>query len=362
MIEKNELELMKKRLAKNKGNIWHGFISLSEEDSYRINSINKSIKFIKKIFPTFLNDANFNIKNIDLMCSLHTDRPHHLHIHFQFWEKEPLYKYKDGSLKYRSKGKISRYAIDKMFVKAGLYLNNDVSLYKTRSEALAELKKMTAINVAITSSDEIKKEILSLAKELPKTGRISYGSNDMKPFQKRVDHIVKLMIMYDKKLRCSDKAFYLALANRKKQIEKIVSYNHLYSTENVNSDKMEKDNEKYGYKIANKVLNMIDLIEKVYVKRQGNLVLNLAKFIKPELYEFKSYQKHKVNDIKLKRKIIISEKKVNKLFNKFLLSFSFQNGLLERDLSKRLEEIEEEIKKEKALEEKKKGGKIENFE
>ena len=45
-----------------------------------------------------------------------------------------------------------------------------------------------------------------------------------------------------------------------------------------------------------------------------------------------------------------------------MLSFSFQNGLLERDLSKRLEEIEEEIKKEKALEEKKKGGKIENFE
>ena len=98
MITPAELELMKDRLKKNKGNIWHGFISLSEEESYKIDTPEKCIKFVKNVFGSFFKTAHLEESNMDLMCALHSDRPHHLHIHFQFWEKESRYRDGKGGL------------------------------------------------------------------------------------------------------------------------------------------------------------------------------------------------------------------------------------------------------------------------
>ena len=55
---------------------------------------------------------------------------------------------------------------------------------------------MTSVKAAMGSSDEIRKEILSLAKDLPKTGRLSYGSKDMEAYVGRVDKIVDMLIGY----------------------------------------------------------------------------------------------------------------------------------------------------------------------
>lgn len=46
-------------------------------------------------------------------------------------------------------------------------------LFNTRVEAIRALRGMTSVKAAMGSSDEIRKEILSLAKDLPKTGRLS---------------------------------------------------------------------------------------------------------------------------------------------------------------------------------------------
>lgn len=354
MITPAELELMKDRLKKNKGNIWHGFISLSEEESYKIDTPEKCIKFVKNVFGSFFKTAHLEESNMDLMCALHSDRPHHLHIHFQFWEKEPRYRDGKGGLKYRSKGTVDKHAIDKMFINAGLYLDDDRDdVYKSRLEALRELKGMTAINVAITTKDEVKEELLKLVKELPKEGRLSYGSKDMEPYRERVDNIVRLLLSYDREARKADKEFYRALEQRKMAIEKIIGYTHLFSDENVNLEEMERNKEKYGYRIDDKAKKIIDNIEADYIRRQGNLVLNLARKIKPEYFERSLNKKYKPNDTRLKRRIIISEKKVNSMFGKFLQSFAFQSRLLERDFSRRLEEIEEEMKQERIKQSKK---------
>lgn len=82
MIPKDEIAEMKSRLKNNRGAIWHGFISLSAEQSYKIDTPEKCVELIKRTFPSFLRDDKLNPDNIDLMCALHTDRPHHLHIHF----------------------------------------------------------------------------------------------------------------------------------------------------------------------------------------------------------------------------------------------------------------------------------------
>ena len=71
-----------------------------------------------------------------------------------------------------------------MFVKTGIFVSeNRDDLSRKRQEAIKALREMTAIKVAMNSKEEIKKAILSLAKELPKTGRVSYGSQDMKSYR-----------------------------------------------------------------------------------------------------------------------------------------------------------------------------------
>lgn len=167
-------------------------------------------RYDKSDVRTIFQDAKLDKKNIDLMCALHLDRPHHLHIHFVFWEKEPTYKSKkDGTLDYRRKGKINMEAINKLFVRTGLYIDeNRDRLFNTRVEAIRALRGMTSVKAAMGSSDEIRKEILSLAKDLPKTGRLSYGSKDMEAYVGRVDKIVEMLIGYDGKARRSHLRFW----------------------------------------------------------------------------------------------------------------------------------------------------------
>lgn len=82
MISQEKVTKMKERLRRNQGYIWHGFISLNAEQSPKIDTPEKCIELIKRTFPSFLKDAKLYPDNIDLMCALHLDRPHHLHIHF----------------------------------------------------------------------------------------------------------------------------------------------------------------------------------------------------------------------------------------------------------------------------------------
>ena len=293
LLSEEKVAEMKERLKNNKGNIWHGFISLNEEQSHKIDTPEKCIGLIKRTFGEFLTDAGFNKKNIDLMCALHLDRPHHLHIHFVFWEKEPTYKSKkDGTLDYRRKGKINMEAINKLFVRTGLYIDeNRDRLFNTRVEAIRALRGMTSVKAAMGSSDEIRKEILSLAKDLPKTGRLSYGSKDMEAYVGRVDKIVEMLIGYDGKARRSHLRFLDELEKHKQAIKNICGTPFAFTDRNVKVEEVERDLPKYHNKIDEKTLSIIQEIEADYKRRQGNLVLKLAKFIKPEIYEKPRYGK-----------------------------------------------------------------------
>lgn len=350
MISQTELEEMKRRAKENQGNIWHGFVSFNEQESVKIDTPEKCIRLLKQTFPSFLKDAHLNAKNIDLMCALHLDRPHHLHIHFVFWEKEPKIKGKDGTLKYRPKGKISQTAIENMFVRLGLFVDENKSeLYETRDEAIKRLRGMTAAKTAMNTTEEIKAEILSLAKDLPKTGRISYGSKDMESFRGRVDNIVKMMLDYDGKARAANVKFYTALDEKRKVIENICGQDFALADKNVKPEKVERDLPKYHYKIDARQIKIIEKIEEDYRRRQGNLVLSLAKFIKPEYYERKKGKRYKTNDNKLKRSLIISARNVKNRFDKFFFSFGRDmEDLFERDFSHRLQDIEKEIERERA--------------
>ena len=355
MIPQEQVDEMKARLKKNKGHIWHGFISINEEQSHKIDTPEKCIELIKRTFPKFLSDAKFHKDNADLMCALHLDRPHHLHIHFVFWEKEPKYKGKDGTLRFRRHGKIDKKSIDNMFVRLGLYLSdNKDKVYKSRDKAIAELKELLGVRAVMAGDEQIKKEIISLAKDLPKTGRITYGSKDMEKYRSRIDRIVRLLLGSDVKAMKADRRFYRAVEEREIEVKNICGKPTAYSNKNVTAQEMESDLPKYGNKIDEKNIRVIEDLKADYKRRQGNLVLNLCKFIKPEYFERK--RKYRPNDNRLKRSLGMSRRKIDRACKKFFRSFGQESELLERDFTHRLREIEEEIERERKKNQSSSGG------
>ena len=322
MLTQEQVDEMKARLKENKGNIWHGFISLNAAESPKIDTPEKCIELIKRTFPSFLKDAKFRPDIVDLMCALHLDRPHHLHIHFVFWEKEPKFKdSRTGENKYRRSGKIDKKSIDGMVVRLGLFLSDKKEiLYKTRDEAIRNLRELLGAKAFVCKPDDVKKEILALARDLPKEGRITYGSKDMEPFRDRVDKIVQMLLATDARARRANRRFYRALAGREREI-------------------------KSHSQIDEKNIQVFDEIRADYKRRQGNLVLKLAKFIKPEYYE--NTRKRKANDNKLKRSLGISRRNTGRAIKKFLSSFGQESEYIERDFYHRLQEIEEEMERER---------------
>lgn len=331
VIPDEEVAAMKERAQHNKGFIWHGFISFNKDDSEKINMPDKCIRLVKKVFTPFFKEAGFNPNNIDLMCALHLDRPHHLHIHFVYWEKEPKYKDNDGTLRYRKRGKTNETAIDNMYVRLGLFIQEEKdNTFKSRNDAVKSLRKLTDIRNVLCSKEKIKKEILSLSKDLPSTGRLSYGSKDIEPFRGRVDNIVKLLLLSDRKALKADERFYKAVAEKREMI-------HGICNQGIDESK----------------IKIIEKIEEDYKRRQGNIVLNLCKFVKPEYFERKKNKRYKANDNKLKKRLTISKRNVDRRIDSFILTFGKDLNILEREYSDRLRETEEEFEQ-KRKEEKEK--------
>lgn len=362
MLAPKEVAAMKARVKEGEKNIWHGYISLSKEESHKINTPEKCIALIRSTFNPFLKDMKFNPDNIDLMCALHKDRPHHLHIHFEFWEKEPKYKGKDGNLEYRRKGKVEKSAIDAMFVRLGLAISNRRdTLYKNRDAAIQELRQAAHIKNSMYSEETLKSEILALAKSLPKKGRIAYASKEMAPYRSKADTIVKLLLDCNPKARKADRRFYEALEERKREIENVCGNPFVFSGKNTPMDKLEEALPKYHNAIDRNSIKIAEEIESDYKRRQGNLVLKLAKFIKPELYERKAGKKYKSNDPRMKTRLTISRRKIGNALDEFLRSFGAESEGLEREYKSRLREIEDELSREREKKKQSEEEKEENY-
>ena len=327
-ISQQELKAIQERAKANKI-LWHGFISLNEEMSRKIDMPEKCMRLIKRTFGEFFRDMGLDPKNIDLICSLHKDKPHHLHIHFWFAEKEPKCKYRKRELEYRHKGKIEKAVIDRMHIRLNAFIDERTDkFYRTRDEALRELKKMTHLR-SIVSEEDVRKELIALAKAIPKDASFFYNKKDMLPHREQIDKTVNRLLLYDKRARKADKMFYERLAGIQRKIddlcEPIKSGNH--------------------YAIEAQNITLIRELEEDYKRRQGNIVLRAVEYIKPEIYERKF--RNKVNDNSLKRKLAISRYKVGKLIGSFLSSFGEESEYLSRDYTDRLKEIEDEMEAER---------------
>lgn len=308
--------------------------------SRKIDMPEKCMRLVKRTFGEFFRDMRLDPKNMDLICSLHKDKPHHLHIHFWFAEKEPKYKYRKKELEYRHKGKIEKAVIDRMHVRLNAFVSERTDkLYITRDEAIRELKRIT-FPKSIVSEAEVRKELLALAQAIPKDASFFYSKKDMVPYREQIDGIVNKLLLYDKRARKADRKFYERLAGLQNKIDELYKFsksgNH--------------------YPIEPKNITLIRELEEDYKRRQGNIILRAVKNIKPEIYERK--RRYKVNDNGLKRRLAVSRHKVGKLIDGFLSTFGEESEYLSRDYTNRLKEIEDEIQEERERERKKEQEKI----
>ncbi len=327
-ISQQELKAIQERAKANKI-LWHGFISLNEEMSRKIDMPEKCMRLVKRTFGEFFRDMGLDPKNIDLICSLHKDKPHHLHIHFWFAEKEPKCKYRKRELEYRHKGKIEKAVIDRMHVRLNAFIDERTDkMYMTRNEALRELKRIT-FPKSIVSEEDVRKELIALAKAIPKDASFFYSKKDMMPYREQIDKTVNKLLLYDKRARKADLHFYERFSSLQRKID----------------DLYESSKSGNHYAIDPQNITLIQELEEDYKRRQGNIVLRAVKNIKPEIYERKF--RHKVNDKSLKRKLAISRYKVGKLIGGFLASFGEESEYLSRDYTDRLKEIEDELETER---------------
>ena len=340
MLSKDEVADMKFRVKNGEKNIWHGFISFDEQNSEKIDSPDRCISLIRKTFRPFFKDAGFDHDNMDLLCSLHLDRPTHLHIHYVFWEKEPNVKNKRAAgYVYRKKGKIGFDAIANMTERLNAFALDD-KLIKKRNEVEAAIWHRKDFSKA-HRTDIAMRHMRRLANALSDNISWDYGNKDMIHYRSMIDDTVESVLFTDDKLYNLDFEFKQELNRTETALKGVMGkvYKEKLQRDMVFTEYMTDAAEVAGMKN----IKTIERLKWDYKRRLGNIVLRKVKYIRENSYRYDTKKKHKTNDKYLKREITIAERKIKGNLTGF---FSSLLQLFQPEISaysNRLKEIEKEI-------------------
>lgn len=210
-------------------------------------------------------------------------------------------------------------------------------MHHERDEALRQLRALSGKFLRLHSDDDIKQELISLCKDLPAVIPFEYGRKEMQPYRARIDKISTMLFLRDREALKAEERGSEKFGEIRQQIKEIC--------EDTVTD------EKYHFKIDPETIDLVDVLEKDYNRRVGNIILHAAKFIKAEHYERSPRRKYKVNDNKLKRRLAISERNVAKRFDSLFMNFATSILDLEHDFYHRLQDIEKEMEEERKQEE-----------
>lgn len=230
-IGEEKMKDIKAALKDTKSTIWHGFISFDEQTSLGFTTQGNCVKFMRQTFVTFLEQAGFKKSNVELYCSLHEDTDNR-HIHFSFFEKEPLKLDKYGRANFTRRGKVKAEAIDNYLVSANMHLSDHGADYFTaRDEAIAEMHRLRDTKSrtgfidgrASTAALLLNVELNKLTAQLPKTGRLQYNSKDMEALRPQIDRIADLLIRSDSRVYAAHGQMLKELARVEREVQDLAS-------------------------------------------------------------------------------------------------------------------------------------------
>lgn len=296
-IDEEQKKELKLRLKDTKSTIWHGFISFDEETSRGFCSQENCVKFMNQTFGGFLTQAGFKKSNIELYCSLHEDTMHR-HIHFAFFEKEPLRLDKNGYQVFTRKGKVPASAIDNYLVSANMHLSeHSTEYYTARDKAIAEMRRTREVKSrtgfidgrASTVALLMNYELNKLTSKLPKTGRLQYNSNDVAKLRSEIDRVAELLIRSDERVSAAHEHMLKNLARIEQEVEQLAADGKLGYVNGKRMTAVDIAAAMDDGPTRNKALSMefldmknVDYFERLkndYKARIGNVVLGMCKDI-----------------------------------------------------------------------------------
>lgn len=195
LLSKKDIKALRKILRETKSCIWDIVISFEELfGKEHLFHYEQAIGLLNNILPKFFKSANLNPKNIIWYAGLHENTDNR-HIHISFFEKEPtFYNHRKKEYKYH-RGKIPITAVKELKLNAENYFNSPMEELKIKRKKLEESLKL---ELADKSFDEFESSLKWLLKglfeEIPRSGRIGYDSENMKPYKERIDNVITLIL------------------------------------------------------------------------------------------------------------------------------------------------------------------------
>ena len=287
---------MRTMLRKTDSPIWHGVISFTEEfgDTY-CNTFEKAFELMKNELPKFFEKAGLIPENIVWYAGLH-ENTDNKHIHLSFFEKEPLRNKQGHKEVCFSDGIIPIKAINWFKIKAEirlLQITKEIQL--ARKTLTDEMKKDMKLG-------DYMKHINSLYFSLPHEHRMSYDSENIKPYKEQIDMVVNAIIMSNEDLQRKFNDFQSFIVKRDYEIKE--------AYKRINVDYKDK-------------LLFDKCIDDIY-RRLGNIVLRTIRDIRWEQrkVEYETTKRLALKRIeKNKRKIMLNRcLKLNELVNREIIN------------------------------------------
>ena len=315
LLNAEQIKELRTNLRTTKSTIWHGVISFTEYfGNVNCDTYEKAYELMKSQLPKFFKNANLDPENIVGFAGLH-ENTDNKHIHFSFFEREPL-RYKQSSrFKQFSDGYIDIDAINQFKIDIEKYfISRNFNIFENRKEITNLLKKSF-------NDGAYMNKINKLIIVLPVKGRLSYDSENMAEHRPMIDNIVKSIIVSNPELKRKVSDFEHILSKRDTELLKAYAKIKVDCSDKLLYEKCMKD----------------------LYRRLGNIVILAAKDIKTKQNKFNYETRNRLilkHIEKKKRKILINKcMQLNDLVNKEIVNaFAEYRERLEEANYKRLRE------------------------
>ena len=191
LLNDKQKKELKEMLRTTKSCIWDCVISFREDFGEKYcRDYEQAYAFVKSELPKFFTRAGLDKYNIIWYAGLH-ENTDNKHIHISFFEKEPQYFKNGGKLDYHNGTIPKQILIDSKRIFEQKLTNATAEIVKARKDLYDKYNyKLSPFEL----TKKAKKMLLGLYEMLPTSGRLSYDSENMKPFQKEIDKITDFLL------------------------------------------------------------------------------------------------------------------------------------------------------------------------
>lgn len=227
LLCQGDIKTLKEKMANTKSVIWHGVISFEESFGNKFCcSTEQTIDLMKRKFPRFFKSIGLKTDNVEWFAGLH-ENTDNKHIHFSFFEKEPMIISSHHTEPQFRFGKIQQRLLDRFKVDIELGLTDLSNCLAISQRELIKTTKERIIDPKIKINGELKQMIEELKESIPKTGSLSFDSENMLFLKPKIQRIIDLILVKDDEIHKKYQKYLKNLNEKELNIKEICDFNNL---------------------------------------------------------------------------------------------------------------------------------------